>query len=80
MMKRTNLAEAEADTTLKVCRNCTTPEIRRKLNSYGLFPGDAIKKINDTRWGPVLIKKEDDDSSKIAIGRGLSEKIMVEHE
>jgi len=52
-------------------------EARRKLLSMGLHVGDAIVKLNDPSWSPVLIRNLTTRSSKIAIGQGLARKIMV---
>jgi len=52
-------------------------EAKRKLLAMGLHAGDAIVKLNDPRWSPVLIRNLTTRSSKIAIGQGLARKILV---
>ena len=52
-------------------------ESKRKLLAMGIHAGDAIVKLNDSRWSPVLIRNLTTRSSKIAIGQGLAKKIMV---
>jgi len=43
----------------------------------GIHVGDAIVKLNRSRWSPVLIRNLTTRSSKIAIGQGLAKKILV---
>jgi len=52
-------------------------EARKKLLTLGIHVGDTINKISQSRWSPVLIRNLTTRSSKIAIGQGLSRKIMV---
>ena len=48
--------------------------IRSKLFNLGLTPGIRIKIIAKNGWGPIVLKVRD---GKIAIGRGMAEKILV---
>jgi Fe2+ transport system protein FeoA len=52
-------------------------EAKRKLLAMGIHMGDAIVKLNDSRWSPVLIRNLTTRSSKIALGQGLARKILV---
>lgn len=47
---------------------------RERLHSMGLNKGRVIQKINSS-FGPILIKVND---ATLAIGRGMSHKIIVE--
>ncbi len=49
--------------------------IRSKLYSMGLVPGITLKILNRNGSGPVMIAVKD---SRLAIGRGMAEKIIVE--
>lgn len=49
--------------------------IRSKLYSMGLVPGVTLKILNRSGSGPVMIAVKD---SRLAIGRGMAEKIIVE--
>ena len=49
--------------------------IRSKLYSMGLVPGITLKILNRNGSGPVMIALKD---SRLAIGRGMAEKIIVE--
>ena len=50
--------------------------LRKKLDSLGIRKGKNIKKVSDmVLRGPITIQIE--NSSRIAIGRGMAEKIMV---
>ena len=49
--------------------------IRSKLYSMGLVPGVALKVLNRNSAGPVMVAVRD---SRLAIGRGMARKIIVE--
>ncbi len=49
--------------------------IRSKLYSMGLVPGVSLRILSRNGSGPVMIAVKD---SKLAIGRGMAEKIMAE--
>ncbi len=49
--------------------------VRSKLYSMGLVPGINLKILNRSGSGPVMIAVKD---SRLAIGRGMAEKIIVE--
>ena len=49
--------------------------VRSKLYSMGLVPGVNLKILNRSGSGPVMIAVKD---SRLAIGRGMAEKIIVE--
>ena len=49
--------------------------IRSKLYSMGLVPGINLKILSRNGSGPVMIAIKD---SRLAIGRGMAEKIIVE--
>jgi len=48
--------------------------IRSKLFNLGLTPGIKIKIVSKNGWGPIVLKVRD---GKLAIGRGMAEKILV---
>ncbi len=50
--------------------------LRKKLDSLGIRKGKSIKKVSDmVLRGPITIQIN--NSSRVAIGRGMAEKIMV---
>ncbi len=49
--------------------------IRSKLYSMGLVPGVNLRVLNRSGSGPVIIAVK---NSRLAIGRGMAEKIIVE--
>ena len=49
--------------------------IRSKLHSMGLMPGTAVTVISRGLGGPVVLRVND---SRLAIGRGMAQKIIVE--
>ena len=49
--------------------------MRSKLYSMGLVPGTAFMVLSRNGAGPVMLRVKD---SRLAIGRGMAEKIIVE--
>jgi len=49
--------------------------LSRRLADMGLTPGTQIRVVNSQMHGPVLIEFR---GSKLALGRGIAQKIMVE--
>jgi len=49
--------------------------VRSKLYSMGLVPGVNLRVLNRNGPGPVMVAVKD---SRLAIGRGMAEKILVE--
>lgn len=49
--------------------------VRSRLYSMGLTPGVTLTVLNQGGAGPVMISLRD---SRLAIGRGMAEKIFVE--
>ena len=75
-MAQTNLLEAPANVELEVIGINAGPWAKRRLISMGIHAGDKLIRYNGS-WGPILIKNITTDSTKIAIGRGLAQKIIV---
>ncbi|AKX94216.1 iron transporter FeoA [Moorella thermoacetica] len=53
--------------------------LRRRLTELGLVRGSTIKIIRNDNFGPIIISLGDGSGSgRLAIGRGMAHKIMVE--
>lgn len=50
-------------------------QIRRRLADMGLSAGMEVKVITGIEHGPIILSVKD---SRLAIGRGMAEKIIVE--
>lgn len=50
-------------------------QVVRRLCALGLTPGTVVRVIREQDGGPILIQVRD---SKLALGRGLTHKILVE--
>jgi Fe2+ transport system protein FeoA len=74
------LVEAPLNVELLVSEIKTGKEGRRKLNTLGIQTEEKLIKIYDANWGPVLVQTKSNGRSKIAIGRGLAERIEVDYE
>jgi ferrous iron transport protein A len=46
-----------------------------KLSAQGILPGAIVEKTGELRGGPVLLKV---GGSRVAIGRGLARRVLVE--
>ena len=49
--------------------------IRMRLHSLGLIPGVKLRVLNNNGAGPLMVAVMD---SRVALGRGMAHKIMVE--
>lgn len=79
-MKEKNLLNAPSDIELEVKEINAGILAKRRLISMGIHTGDKVVKYNGSSWGPVLIKNVTLNSSKIAIGKRLAFKILVDYE
>ncbi len=75
-----NILDAQANKNLIVSGIISGREAKVRLNNMGLHLNDKIIKLSDNKWGPILIKNLSNDSIRIAVGRGLAEKIEVRYE
>ncbi len=72
-----NLAEAPAEKKLKITEINAGGDLRKRLGVIGLHVNDVLVKQTWAKWGPILILNESNSNAKIAIGRGLADKIIV---
>ncbi|MBW1931305.1 MAG: ferrous iron transport protein A [Deltaproteobacteria bacterium] len=49
--------------------------VKSKLYSMGLIPGTKVKILTHASMGPVMVRVRD---CRLALGRGMAEKIIVE--
>jgi Fe2+ transport system protein FeoA len=75
-----SLTEAPIDKKLLISDILSGTEVRRKLSSLGIHINDCVIKVNSTKWGPILLQNLSSGTSKVAIGRGLAEKILVDYD
>ena len=74
-----SLTEAPIDIILRVIAIESGEQTKRKLSSMGIQIDNTLIKLNNTRWGPVLIKNQDNGVYRLALGRKLAEKIRVSY-
>lgn len=77
-MDQIKLDKAPTDKTLKVIAIDAGIDVKRRLNAIGIHIDDILIKLSNNRWGPILIRNDSNKVSKLAIGRGLAQKIEVE--
>jgi ferrous iron transport protein A len=68
------LSQIEEGQTVSVVRISGGRGLRNRLNSLGLLSGAQITVIHNGRSGPFVISVK---NSKMALGRGVVEKIIV---
>ncbi len=73
-----NLSDAPAEKRLKVLNINAGQDIKKRLSVMGLHINDVLIKQTWAKWGPILVENTSNSNSKVAIGRGLADKIMVE--
>ncbi|MCX6154363.1 MAG: FeoA family protein [Candidatus Kapabacteria bacterium] len=74
------LSEAQTKTNLKITYIESDDDIRRKLLSMGIHINELLIKVNDNKFGPVLVLNPLYGLTKLALDRELAEKIQVEYE
>ncbi|NLO19442.1 MAG: ferrous iron transport protein A [Ignavibacteria bacterium] len=75
-----SLSEAPVEVRLTIKEINSGQEAKRKLSSLGIHKDDVVIKHNDSKWGPVILENLTVQSNKLAIGRELAKKIVVENE
>ncbi len=75
-----SLTDAPVDIVLKIVEISSGEHSKRKLSTMGIQIDNSIVKLNDTRWGPVLVKNPENGMNRLALGRHLAEKIIVRYE
>lgn len=72
------LTEANDEKVLKVVSIEAGKNVKQRLIALGLHPNDLIQVISNPGFGPILIKNLSKDNARIAIGRGIAQKIKVD--
>ena len=68
------LSTVQAGETVKLARINAGHGLNSRLASMGLLPNVEITVVNNTHPGPFVISVKD---SKMMLGRGMAQKIMV---
>ena len=71
------LTDAPINIPLKIMEIESDTEVTRKLNLIGIHKNDDLMKLNNTRFGPVLLCNTTNKEAKIALGRSVAKKIKV---
>jgi ferrous iron transport protein B len=74
-MNRIKLSEARPGTEITLYRILGGMGMERKLTEMGLLPGEKIQRVDSPKDGPVILFIK---GAKIAIGRNMADKIIVE--
>ena len=75
-MKSIRLTDAQRNIKLRLSLIKGGEVLKKRLTEMGLIPGEIITKIESSVNGPVILLVK---GAKIAIGRGMADKIMVEN-
>ena len=73
--KAVKLSKIEAGVTVIFNDVIAGHELRTRLATMGMVPGTEITVVSNMRRGPVVINIK---GSKMALGRGMADKITVE--
>ena len=68
------LSKVKSGQTLEVVDLIGGDRSTRRLLEMGLYEGAAIEVISGLGWGPVVLKLA---GTRLALGRGLANKILV---
>ncbi|MGB9703701.1 MAG: FeoA family protein [Candidatus Micrarchaeia archaeon] len=68
------LSNVEEGKKVKIVKFEGCGEVERRLMEMGLVIGSEVMVVNQT-YGPVIVEV---NNAKIAIGRGMAQKIIVE--
>jgi ferrous iron transport protein A len=71
-----NLYEAGDDVELTILSITGGWGVRRSLNQMGIQPGDRVRVLRRAPFGGPLVI--DNRGTRVAVGRGMAEKIRVE--
>ncbi len=74
-MNKIRLSDAKSQVGLILSAIEGGERLERKLTEMGLVPGEEISKLESARTGPVILLVK---GTKIAIGRGMADKIIVQ--
>lgn len=74
-----SLYDVDEDREVRVVDIFSGREAKRRLMSIGIKYSDILIKLNSPSWGALLVKNISTGSTKIALGRNLAKKIMVEY-
>ncbi len=78
MIEQMVLAEANNNMLVKIKSIDAGKGAKKRLTAIGLHPDDVVQVVSNMGFGPILLKVISNGNAKIAIGRGLAEKIEVE--
>ena len=74
------LSDAPSFKRLKILDINSGDDTKRKLLSMGIHPEDYCIKLSESNWGAILIQNISSGATKLALGRVLANKIIVEYE
>lgn len=77
-MHKYKLTEAPTDKSFMISNFNLDIDSRHRLHTMGIHLKDVFIKQNSSNFGPILIQNLSNNSTKIALGRELAEKIVIE--
>lgn len=77
-MSKISLTSAPVEKRLVIKEINAGMDVKMRLNVMGIHKGDELIKHTWAKWGPILVQNISNSDSKVALGRGLAEKIFVE--
>jgi Fe2+ transport system protein FeoA len=77
-MNKYKLTEAPNDKSFQISKFNLDIDSRHRLHTMGIHLKDIFTKQSTSSFGPILIQNMSNNSTKIALGRELAEKIVIE--
>lgn len=73
------LSEVNNDSVVKIVSINVGKNAKQRLFALGIHPNDLVQVVSNPSFGPVLVKNLSKDNTRVAIGRGIAQKIKVEN-
>lgn len=73
------LSEVNNDSVVKIVSIDVGKNAKQRLFALGIHPNDLVQVVSNPSFGPVLVKNLSKDNTRVAIGRGIAQKIKVEN-
>jgi Fe2+ transport system protein FeoA len=70
------LSSVQAGSTVVVVSVEAGGGLRGRLAALGMAPGMKIHVINNSPWGPFIVSVK---GSRVILGRGMTDKLLVSH-
>ena len=74
------LSDISKEDKFKIMQFDIDIDSRHRLLTMGVHSNDLFVRLNESKFGPILIKNLSNNATSIAVGRDLAERIYIELE